>query len=83
KAVRDLKRRAMHLHLDIRRPELVRRSASGAPWRRPSLPEVLKEKLETRVLSAGVDRPEFINLGLEYLSRADKDATPAPVSAEL
>ncbi len=83
KAVRDLKRRAMHFHLDIRRPEVVRRSASGAPWRRPSLPEILKEKLEMRVLSAGVDRTGFVNLGLEYLSRADKDATPAPVSAEL
>ncbi len=83
KAVRDLKRRAMHFQLDIRRPEVVRRSASGAPWRRPSLPDVLKEKLETRVLSPGVDRTEFVKLGLEYLSRADKDAAPTPVSIEL
>lgn len=83
KAVRDVKRRAMHFHLDIRRPEVVRRSAGGAPWRRPSLAEVLKEKLETRVLSGGVDRAAFVSLGLEYLGRADKDAAPTPVSADL
>lgn len=82
KAVRDLKRRAMHFHLDIRRPEVVRRSASGAPWRRPSLQEVLKEKLETRALSAGVDRAAFVSLGLQYLSRADSDAAPTPILDE-
>jgi DNA repair protein SbcD/Mre11 len=75
KAVRDIKRRALHFNLDIRRPELVRRTASGAPGRRPSLPEVLKEKLESRPLSAEIDRDAFVNLGLEYLNQADAIAT--------
>lgn len=80
KAVRDIKRRALHFNLDIRRPELVRRSASGAPGRRPSLTDVLKEKLESRPLSAEIDRGAFVALGLEYLNQADAMATAASVS---
>ncbi|HEV2643127.1 MAG TPA: DNA repair exonuclease [Candidatus Elarobacter sp.] len=77
KAIRDLKRRALHFHLDIRRPEVVRRSASGAPGRRPSLGEVWREKLETRPLAADVEREAFVALGLHYLRRADAAmATP-------
>lgn len=83
KALRDLKRRAMHFHLDVRRPELVRRTASGAPWRRPSLSEVLKEKLENRAIAGGVARAEFVDLGLSYLERADRIAAPPTLSAEL
>lgn len=71
KAVRDLKRRALHFNLDVRRPETVRRSSSGAPGRRPSLAEVLRDKLETRLVSAEIDRAAFVTLGLEYLNQAD------------
>lgn len=71
KAVRDLKRRALHFNLDVRRPETVRRSASGAPGRRPSLAEVLRDKLESRPVSAEIDRGAFVALGLDYLDRAD------------
>ncbi|MFI5240047.1 MAG: hypothetical protein ACHQQP_09575, partial [Gemmatimonadales bacterium] len=71
KSVRDLKRRALHFNLDIRRPEQIRRSSSGAPGRRPSLPEVLRDKLETRPVSAEIDRAAFVTLGLEYLNQAD------------
>jgi predicted phosphodiesterase len=78
KAVRDLKRRALHFNLDVRRPEVVRRSSSGAPGRRPSLAEVLREKLESRPVSAEIDRPAFVALGLEYLNKAD--ATMAAAS---
>jgi len=75
KAVRDLKRRSLHFNLDVRRPEVLHQSAGGAPWRRPSLPEVLRDKLEKRALSADVDRAEFVALGLEYLAQADASAT--------
>ncbi len=74
KAVRDIKRRALHFNLDVRRPELIRRTASGAPGKRPSLSEVLREKLETRALSAELDRKAFVAVGMEFLSRADADA---------
>jgi DNA repair exonuclease SbcCD nuclease subunit len=75
RAIRELKRRALHFHLDLRRPEIVRRTGSGAPGRRPSLAEVLRDKLETRQLAAGVERDMFVALGLEYLRRADAVAT--------
>ncbi|MEO8945807.1 MAG: DNA repair exonuclease [Gemmatimonadaceae bacterium] len=83
KALRDMKRRAMHFNIDIRRPELVHRSAGGAPWRRPSLAEVLRDKLETRPLSGDIDRPAFVALGLEYLTQADSSTAVTPVSENL
>src|SRR5690606_32296543 len=47
KALRELQRRALHFHLDTRRPEMIRRTVSGgAPGRRPSLGELLRERLQ-------------------------------------
>ena len=83
KAVRDVKRRALHFNLDVRRPEVVRRTSSGAPGRRLSLTEVLKEKLESRPISAEIDRPAFVALGLEYLNQADAVTTDMAESESL
>ncbi len=82
KAIRELKRRALHFHLDLRRPEVVRKTASGAPGRRPSLAEVLREKLGSRQIAAGISRDEFVTLGLEYLHRADLRESAAAGAAE-
>ncbi|HYW50164.1 MAG TPA: DNA repair exonuclease [Gemmatimonadaceae bacterium] len=79
KAIREYKRRALHFQLDTRKPELVRtRSASGAGGARPSLPMLLRAKLETRVLSSDVDRASFVALGLDYLQRVTEPAAIAP-----
>jgi exonuclease SbcD len=67
KAIREFKRRALHFHLDTRKPELIRRSASGAPGKRPSLADTVREKLETRILPEDLDRAAFVALGLKYL----------------
>lgn len=83
KAVRDAKRRALHFNLDVRRPEPVRRSASGAPGRRPSLPEILHDKLQSRPISAEIDRAAFVALGMEYLKQADAAAVAIPPSDSL
>jgi DNA repair protein SbcD/Mre11 len=83
KAVRDVKRRALHFNLDVRRPEIVHRSVSGAPGRRPSLSEILRDKLESRPISAEIDRAAFVSLGMEYLNQADAAATAIPVSDSL
>jgi DNA repair protein SbcD/Mre11 len=70
KAIREYKRRALHFQLDTRKPELIRsRTASGAGGARPSLPMLVRDKLETRVLTADVDREAFVALGLDYLQR--------------
>lgn len=75
KALRDFKRRALHFHLDTRRPEVVRLVGQGAPVRRPSLAETVREKLRARVLDADIDRDALVELGLGYLRQAERDET--------
>lgn len=82
KALRELQRTALHFHLDMRRPDTVRgkrgsQAGSGAPGRRPSLHETLREALRARSLVAGVDREELVALGLRYLQEAEL-VEPAP-----
>jgi DNA repair protein SbcD/Mre11 len=71
KALREYKRRATHFHLDTRRPEILRVSAGGAPGRRPSLADTVREKLRARLLPSDVDREALVSLGLRYLEEAD------------
>jgi hypothetical protein len=78
KALREFRRRALHFQFEARRPEPSARSASGGPGRRPSLAEVVREKLQTRQLPPGLDRAAFVALGLDYLARADALAAEAP-----
>jgi hypothetical protein len=73
KAIREYRRRALHFLLDTRKPEIIRTSASGAPGRRPSLADVVREKLSARALEADVDREQLVALGLHYLSLAESD----------
>jgi DNA repair protein SbcD/Mre11 len=70
-ALRDYKRRALHFHLDARRPEVVRLVASGAPMRRRSLLETVEERLRTRTLTPDLDRDALVALGLYYLREAE------------
>ena len=84
KALREYKRRALHFHLDARKPEIVRPlSASGAPGRRPSLAETVRTQLETRLVASDVDRGALVELGLHYLREAEAviAALPAPAAA--
>ena len=78
KTLREFKRRALSFHLDTRKPELVHRSAGGAPFRRPSLAETVREKLQARVLGEALDRAAFVQLGLQYLQDADAIAQAVP-----
>jgi DNA repair protein SbcD/Mre11 len=71
KALRELQRAALHFHLDMRRPEMVRRETSGSPGRRPSLAETLREFLRARPVVSGVERDELVALGLRYLEEAE------------
>jgi exonuclease SbcD len=82
RALREFKRRALHFHLDTRRPEVVRLSGHGAPGRRPSLADVVREKLMSRVLENDIDRKELVALGLRYLSEAESTVGAAPIGAE-
>jgi DNA repair protein SbcD/Mre11 len=78
KALRDYKRRALHFHLDTRRPEIVRRdSGQGAPGRRPSLADTVRDKLQSRSITENINRDALVELGLHYLREADVLAGPS------
>jgi DNA repair exonuclease SbcCD nuclease subunit len=72
KALRDYRRIALHFHLDARRPELLRTSTGAtANGRRPSLAEIVRDRLQRRTLTPDVDRQALITLGLQYLAEAE------------
>lgn len=77
-ALREYRKRAMHFHLDTRRPEplVKRRTGDGGPGRRATLPEILAERLAERTLPPGIEREPLITLGMRYLQLAE-DAVSA------
>jgi len=78
KALREYKRKALQFHLDTRRPEIVRPDAGyGAPGRRASLADTVRDKLRSRVLTENIDREVLVELGLHYLREADLVAGPS------
>ncbi|MFN8571880.1 MAG: DNA repair exonuclease [Gemmatimonadaceae bacterium] len=77
KALREYKRRAVHYHLDPRRPEIARATPSGVAGRRTSLAETVRDKLWSRQLQPDLDRDALIELGLRYLREADQVETAA------
>jgi len=81
KAIRDYKRRALNFQLDFRAPEALRLHATGAPGRRPSLNEMVKEKLLARPLDADVDRDALVTRALAYLDQAQA-VTVAPSAVD-
>src|SRR5689334_1908668 len=81
KALRELKRRALHYHLDTRRPEIIRAVASGGPGRRPSLADTVREHLQRRVMASDIDRERLVVLGLDYLREAEAVEATAPVNS--
>ena len=77
KAIRDYKRKALHFHLDTRRPEIVRpETGQAAPGRRASLADTVRDKLRSRVLTENINREALVELGLHYLREADAVADP-------
>lgn len=70
--LREYRRRALHFHLDTRRPEMIRSVGHGAPGRRPSLADFVRDKLRERLVAADVDRDALVELGLRYLKDAEE-----------
>ena len=73
KAIREYRRRALHFFIDPRKPDITRTQGQGAPGRRPSLADVVREKLLARAIETNVDREQLVALGLHYLSLAESD----------
>ena len=77
RAIREYKRRALNFQLDVRRPEALRLHGTGAPGRRPSLNEIVREKLLARTLDSDVDRVALVERALAYLDEAQAVASPS------
>jgi DNA repair protein SbcD/Mre11 len=71
--LREYKKRALHFHLDTRRPEILRSGVGqGAAGRRASLMETVREKLRGRPLPSDIDRERLVERGLAYLAEAEQ-----------
>ena len=81
--LRDFRRRALHFHLDTRRPEMIR--SRGA--RRAGPPAVARrlrarQAARARACRADVDRDALVELGLRYLKDAEeRESASAPAPA--
>lgn len=69
-AIRGYKSRALHFQLDLRRPEARYHVGLGAPARRQTLTETVRDFLSRRLLDADVPRDEFVQTGVEYVEQA-------------
>jgi DNA repair protein SbcD/Mre11 len=76
-AIRGYKARALNFYLDVRRPEAHREVGMGAPGRRQTLPETVREFLGRRPLDAELNRETFVRLGVEYVDAAAAGEEPA------
>jgi DNA repair exonuclease SbcCD nuclease subunit len=76
-AIRAYKAEALHLNLDIRRPEVHRAVGVGAPGRRQTLAELVRTYLGNRPLPAELDREAFVRLGGELMDAVERDLAGA------
>ena len=70
RAVRALKAEALHYQLDTRKSDAV--GARVERNRLPSLEEMLRTRLEARILASDIPRERLIDLGMHYLSAASE-----------
>ncbi len=72
--IRSLKARALHYHLDLRRPPPSHRVGVGAPGTRQTLMDIVADYLRRRPLPADVDRQALLTLGRSYMEAVEQDA---------
>ncbi|MBA3345275.1 MAG: exonuclease SbcCD subunit D [Gemmatimonadales bacterium] len=72
-AIRAFKSEALHLHLDLRRPEVNRTTGVGSPGKRQTLPELVHSYLARRPLPGELDRDAFVRLGDELMDAVERD----------
>jgi DNA repair exonuclease SbcCD nuclease subunit len=74
-AIRDYKSRALHYHLDLRRPESRREVGVGGPGGKArTLADVVVEYLERRPTAPGVDRAQLVATGRRYVEQAERES---------
>ncbi|MDB4915038.1 MAG: Calcineurin-like phosphoesterase superfamily domain protein [Gemmatimonadetes bacterium] len=84
--LREFRKRALHFQLDTHRPDVIRSSSQGAPGRRATLEELVRDKLRERVLPPDVEREALVDLGVQYLRDAtvrESQTTAMDMSADI
>jgi hypothetical protein len=72
--IRDCKARALHFHLDLRRPESRREvGIGGSGGRARTLADIVTEYLERRQLTPGVSRDRLVTLGRRYMEQVERE----------
>ncbi len=71
--IREFKARALHYHLDVRRPPSRRQVGVGAPGVRRTLTEIVVDYLSRRPLDAALPRERLVALGRGYLERIERE----------
>jgi DNA repair exonuclease SbcCD nuclease subunit len=73
--IRDYKAKALHYHLDLRRPESRREVGVGGPaGKSRTLADIVGEYLERRTLTPGIDRGQLVTLGRGYVADAERES---------
>jgi hypothetical protein len=72
-AIREYKARALHFHLDIRRPVEERPAGLVVAGQRQTLRQILEGYLHSRPLPGELDRDAFQRLGLDVFDDVERD----------
>ena len=81
--LKEVRKRALHFQLDMRKPELdAARPVAGVTGRRATLKDRVEARLRARPIPAGLDRDRLVALGVQYLTRAEETATATLPVAE-
>lgn len=75
-AIRAAKAKALHFHLDLRRPDVHRTIGVGAPGPRQTLTDVVRGFLARRPLPDRVDRDRFVERGVNLLESVSFEPEP-------
>ncbi len=71
-AIRERKAKALHFHLDVRRPDSEKDSGLVVPGQRKTLRHLLQEYLQYRPLPGELDRAAFERLGLDVFDDVER-----------
>ncbi len=74
-AIRGYKARALHYHLDVRRPQSQRPIGVGTPGQRQTLAELVEGYLVKRALPAEIDRDRFVEMGVALIASTERELT--------
>lgn len=74
-AIRAAQAEALHLRLDLRRPETRREIGMGAPGQRLTLPERVEGYLQSRQLPPDIDRAQLVKTGVELMAGVERELT--------